>query len=310
MEKRIGFIGLGHMGRAMAENLLTAGYALHVYNRTPDKAAALVARGATLALHPRHTAEPGGIVITMLSDDQALESVTFGENGFLERLGPHGIHLSMSTVSPKLSRRLAQDHQRHQVNYLAAPVFGRPEAAAARRLWICISGSQPAKQRVQPVLNVMGQGIFDFGEEPGAAHIVKLAGNFLLASMMEALAEALTLGEKNGIDRTALANMFSTTLFACPTYQVYGEAIAQGRYQPPGFTASLGLKDLTLVLETAAMSTMPMPLASLLHDRFLATIAKGWENLDWAAIALSVAQDAGMPTRQIGGGAIDAPTVA
>jgi 3-hydroxyisobutyrate dehydrogenase-like beta-hydroxyacid dehydrogenase len=302
MEKRIGFIGLGHMGRAMADNLITAGYALHVYNRTSDKAAALVTRGATLALHPSGAVEPGGIVITMLADDQALESVTFGENGFLERLAPNGIHLSMSTVSPKLSRHLAQDHQRHHVNYLAAPVFGRPEAAAARSLWICISGPQPAKQRVQPILNVLGQGVFDFGEEPGVAHVVKLAGNFLLASMMEALAEALTLGEKNGIDRTALANLFSSTLFACPTYQVYGEAIAQGRFQPPGFTVSLGLKDLNLVLGTAAMSTMPMPLASLLHDRFLATIAKGWGHLDWAAIALGASQDAGIPIRQIGGG--------
>jgi 3-hydroxyisobutyrate dehydrogenase-like beta-hydroxyacid dehydrogenase len=301
MEKRIGFIGLGHMGRAMADNLVTAGYALHVYNRTSDKAAALVTRGATLALHPSGAVEPGGIVITMLADDQALESVTFGENGILERLAPNGIHLSMSTVSPKLSRHLAQEHQRHHVDYLAAPVFGRPEAAAARSLWICISGPQPAKQRVQPILNVLGQGLFDFGEEPGAAHVVKLAGNFLLASMMEALAEALTLGEKNGIDRTALANMFSSTLFACPTYQVYGEAIAQGRYQPPGFTVSLGLKDLNLVLGTAAMSTMPMPVASLLHDRFLATIAKGWGHLDWAAIALGVSQDAGMSIRQIGG---------
>lgn len=292
----------------MADNLITAGHALHVYNRTPDKAAALVARGATLALHPSQTAEPGGIVITMLSDDQALESVTLGENGFLERLGPHGIHLSMSTVSPKLSRRLAQEHQRHQADYLAAPVFGRPEAAAARRLWICLSGPQPAKQRVQPVLNAIGQGIFDFGEEPGAAHVVKVAGNFLLASMMEALAEALTLGEKNGIDRTALADMFSKTLFACPAYQVYGEAIAQGRYQPPGFTVSLGLKDLNLVLGTAAMSTMPMPLASLLHDRFLATIAKGWGHLDWAAIALGVAQDAGLPIGPSGDSASDART--
>jgi 3-hydroxyisobutyrate dehydrogenase-like beta-hydroxyacid dehydrogenase len=308
MEKRIGFIGLGRMGRAMADNLITAGYALHVYNRTLEKAAPLVARGATPVRHPSHIAEPGGIVITMLSDDQALESVTLGENGFLERLGPQGVHLSMSTVSPKISRRLAQDHQRHQVAYLAAPVFGRPEAAAARKLWVCISGSPPAKQRVQPVLNAIGQGTFDYGEEPGAAHVVKVAGNFLLASMMEALAEALTLGEKNGIDRTALADMFSKTLFACPAYQVYGEAIAQRRYQPPGFTVSLGLKDLDLVLGTAAMSRMPMPLASLLHDRFLATIAKGWGHLDWAAIALGVAQDAGLPAGPNGDSASDVPT--
>ncbi|HET6674068.1 MAG TPA: NAD(P)-dependent oxidoreductase [Nitrospiraceae bacterium] len=300
METRIGFIGLGRMGHAMADNLLTAGYSLSVYNRTPEKAEALVTRGAALADDPAQTAEPGGMVITMLSDDHALESVTLGENGFLPRLGPHGIHLSMSTISPRLARRLVHDHQRSHVAYLAAPVFGRPDAAAARKLWICISGPSAAKERARPVLKAMGQGIFDFGEEPSAAHVAKAAGNFLLAAMMEALAEALTLGEKNGIDRSALADMFSNTLFACPAYQVYGKAIAEGRYQPPGFTVTLGLKDLNLVLDTAAMSTMPMPLASLLYDRFLATIAKGWGHLDWAAVALGVAQDAGLAPTHIG----------
>jgi 3-hydroxyisobutyrate dehydrogenase-like beta-hydroxyacid dehydrogenase len=295
MTERIGFIGLGRMGQAMASALIAAGYTLCVYNRTPDKAAPLVAQGARLVHHPSQTAEPGGVVITMLSDDQALESVVLGEKGFLERLAPNGIHVSMSTISPVLARRLAEHHREYQVSYLAAPVFGRPEAAAERKLWICVSGHGAAKQQVHPVLTTMGQGIFDFGEEPGAANVVKLTGNFLLASVMEALAEALTLGEKNGIDRTALADLFSKTLFACPAYRVYGEAIAQGRYQPPGFTVSLGLKDLNLVLQTAAMSTMPMPLASLLHDRFLATIAKGRGNLDWAAVALGVAEDAGLP---------------
>ena len=299
MVERIGFIGLGRMGHAIASNLIRAGYAVHVYNRTPEKAAALVAQGARLAHQPSQTAEPGGIVMTMLSDDQALESVVFGENGFLERLRPNGIHVSMSTISPALARRLAEHHRNYDVSYVAAPVFGRPEAAAARKLWICVSGQQAAKQRVHPVLKTMGQGIFDFGEEPGAAHVVKLTGNFLLASALEALAEALTLGEKNGIDRAALADLFSKTLFACPAYQVYGAAIAQGRYQPPGFTVSLGLKDLTLVLQTAATSTMPMPLASLLHDRFLTTIAKGWGNLDWAAVALGVAEDAGLAAHSV-----------
>jgi 3-hydroxyisobutyrate dehydrogenase-like beta-hydroxyacid dehydrogenase len=252
---------------------------------------------AKLTHQPSQTAEPGGVVITMLSDDRALESVVFGENGFVERLRPNGIHVSMSTISPILARRLTEHHQQHEVGYVAAPVFGRPEAAAARKLWICVSGRQAAKQRVQPILKTVGQGTFDFGEEPGAANVVKLAGNFLLASVMEALAEALTLGEKNGIDRTALADLFSTTLFACPAYQVYGDAIARGRYQPPGFTVSLGLKDLNLVLETAAMSTTPMPLASLLHDRFLSTMAKGRGALDWAAVALGVAEDAGLAAR-------------
>lgn len=294
----IGFIGLGSMGRAMAGNLLKAGYRLHVYNRTPEKAAPLVAQGATLMSHPSDTAERGGIVLTMLADDHAVENVVFGETGILESLGPGGIHLSMSTLSPATACRLAERHSRHQTAYLAAPVFGRPEAAAAKKLWISLSGPHAAKGRVKPILEALGQGVFDFGEEPGAANVVKLAGNFLLASAIEALAEALTLAEKNGVDRMKLASMLSQTLFACPAYQTYGEAIAQERYQPAGFLMSLGLKDITLVLQTAAASAMPMPLASLLHDRFLSTVAQGGAELDWAAVASDVARSAGLSRKK------------
>jgi 3-hydroxyisobutyrate dehydrogenase-like beta-hydroxyacid dehydrogenase len=294
----IGFIGLGHMGRAMAGNLLKAGYRLHVYNRTPEKAAPLVAQGATLMSHPSDTAERGGIVLTMLADDHTVESAVFGETGILERLGPGGIHLSMSTVSPATARRLAEHHSRYQTAYVAAPVFGRPEAAAAKKLWISLSGPHAAKDRVKPILGALGQGVFDFGEEPGAANVVKLAGNFLLASAIEALAEALTLAEKNGVDRMKLASMLSQTLFACPAYQTYGEAIAQERYQPAGFLMSLGLKDITLVLQTAAASAMPMPLASLLHDRFLSAVAQGGAELDWAAVASDVARSAGLSRKK------------
>jgi len=286
------------MGRAMAGNLLKAGYRLHVYNRTPEKAAPLVAQGATLMSHPSDTAERGGIVLTMLSDDHAVESAVFGETGILERLGPGGIHLSMSTVSPATARRLAEHHSRYQTVYVAAPVFGRPEAAAAKKLWISLSGPHAAKDRVKPILGALGQGVFDFGEEPGAANVVKLAGNFLLASAIEALAEALTLAEKNGVDRMKLASMLSQTLFACPAYQTYGEAIAQERYQPAGFLMSLGLKDITLVLQTAAASAMPMPLASLLHDRFLSAVAQGGAELDWAAVASDVARSAGLSRKK------------
>lgn len=294
MADLIGFIGLGNMGQAMAGNLLKAGYRLHVYNRTPGKAAPLVAQGAKLMSHPCDTAQAGGIVLTMLADDQAVENIVLGGKDIAERLGPQGIHLSMSTVSPSTARRLAEHHNKHQVTYLAAPVFGRPEAAVAQKLWICLSGPQAAKDRVQPILRALGQGIFDFGEEPGAANVVKLAGNFLLASAIEALAEALTLAEKNGVDRMSLAAMLGQTLFACPAYQFYGNAIAQERYRPASFTVSLGLKDIDLVLQTAVASTMPMPLASLLHDRFLAMVAQGRADLDWAAVALDVAADAGL----------------
>ena len=290
--KSIGFIGLGKMGSAMAGNLLKAGFTLQVYNRTPEKASALKAQGARLVRQPGDAAEPGGIVITMLANDRAVEDVVDGDRGFVERLGPEGIHLSMSTVSPRLARRLAEQHRRYGVEYIAAPVFGRPEAAAARKLWICLSGSPMSKQRVSPILDSIGQGTFDFGEEPAAAHVVKLAGNFLLASAVESLAEALVLGEKNGIDRSKLADMLGGTLFACPAYQTYGRVIAQQRFRPAGFTVELGLKDIDLVLQTAADSTTPLPLAGLLHDRFLAAVAKGRGELDWASIWLESAENA------------------
>lgn len=291
----IGFIGLGKMGSTMAGNLLKAGFQLQVYNRTPEKAAALVAQGARLARQPGDTAQSGGIVVTMLANDRALEDVVGEDRGFLGRLGPEGIHLSMSTVSPRLARRLAEQHRRYGVEYVAAPVFGRPEAAAARKLWICLSGSATAKQRVRPILDSIGQGTFDFGEEPAAAHVVKLTGNFLLASAIEALAEALVLGEKNGIDRNSLADMLGSTLFACPAYQTYGRAIAQQRFRPAGFTVELGLKDIDLVLQTGADSRTPLPLAGLLHDRFLAAVAKGRGELDWSSVWLESVEDAGLP---------------
>jgi 3-hydroxyisobutyrate dehydrogenase-like beta-hydroxyacid dehydrogenase len=282
------------MGAPMAGNLLTAGYRVQVYNRTPDKAAPLIARGAVLMSDAMYVAGPGGIVVTMLADDEAVEVVVLGERGILKQLGPNGIHVSMSTISPATARRLADHHARHRVAYVAAPVFGRPDAAAARKLWICVSGREAARMRVQPIVAALGQGVFEFGEDPGAAHVAKLAGNFLLASAIEALAEALTLAEKNGIDRSALVTMLGQTLFACPAYQNYGPAIAEDRFQPPGFTVSLGLKDVNLVLRTAADSATPMPLASLLHDRFLATVAQGLGGIDWAGVAVDVAKNAGL----------------
>jgi 3-hydroxyisobutyrate dehydrogenase-like beta-hydroxyacid dehydrogenase len=177
---------------------------------------------------------------------------------------------------------------------LAAPVFGRPEAAAARKLWICLSGPKPAKERVQPMLSALGQAVFDFGEDPGAANVVKLSGNFLIASAIEAMAEAMTLAEKNGIDRARLIDMVAQTMFACPIYQNYGKAVAQEDYMPARFRLFLGLKDIDLVLQTAAASKTPMPLASMLHDRFISAMAKGREELDWAAFALGAWEDAGL----------------
>lgn len=294
MSTEIGFIGLGAMGAPIAANLATAGYKLRVYNRTASKADALVAMGATRVERPGDAAVPGGVAITMLADDAALEAVTLGAGGLAERLGSGGIHISMSTVAPATSRRLAQHHATRGSTYVAAPVFGRPDAAKAKRLWVLASGPAVQRAAIRPVLEAVGQGIFDFGDEPGAANVAKLAGNFLIAANLEAMSEAFTMAEKQGVDRAAVADMLAKTLFACPIYQGYGKAIAEKRFTPVGFRMPLGLKDVELALRTAAEVTMALPIASLVRDRFLASLAKGREEMDWSAIALSVLDDAGL----------------
>jgi 3-hydroxyisobutyrate dehydrogenase-like beta-hydroxyacid dehydrogenase len=283
------------MGYSIASNLIRAGYKLRVYNRTLLKAEPLVSQGAALASHPAEVAEPGGIVVTVLADDRAVEAVALRDRELDERLGPGGIHLSMSTISPATARKLAEQHAQRGVAYVAAPVFGRPEAAAAGKLWVCLSGPKEAKKRIRPIVDSFGQGSFDFGEDPGAANVVKLCGNFLIAAAIEAMAEAWTLAEKNGLDRVRVAEMLTKTLFACPIYQGYGERIAHQQYEPVGFRLALGLKDVDLCLQTATASQMPMPLGSLLHDRWLSAVAKGRSDLDWTAAALGVTEEAGLP---------------
>ena len=238
----------------------------------------------------------GGIVLTMLADDRALEDVCLSPGSFVERLGAGGIHISLSTIAPATAERLAEHHAKHGVTYLASPVFGRPEAAAAAKLWICVSGAAAAKEKAKPIHAAIGQGVFDFGEGVASANVVKLCGNFLIASAIESLAESLTLAEKNGIDKKAVADMLGKTILACPVYQGYSKQIAEERFEPAGFRLALGLKDITLALQAATAKSMPMPVGSLLRDRWLASVAKGRENLDWTAIALSVAEDAGLKT--------------
>jgi 3-hydroxyisobutyrate dehydrogenase-like beta-hydroxyacid dehydrogenase len=295
MEKEpIAFIGLGNMGAPMAHNLLAAGFKVTVFNRTRERAETLASSGAAVAESPRAAVVPGGIVVTMLANDLALQSVVLGEDGFADTLGKDGLHISMSTVSPETSRKLAEEHARRGSHFLAAPVFGRPDVAAAGKLWICQAGPAAAKQRAKPVLEVLGQAIHDFGEEPGAANVVKLSGNFLILSAIEALAEALALAQKNGVDRTALAAFFGQTMFACPVYQNYGRILAAREFEPPGFALKLGMKDMRLVRDAAEAVMVPMPVADLLHARLLSALAKGRGELDWTAIELSTAEDAGI----------------
>jgi len=292
---QVGFIGLGNMGSAMAANLLAAGHALTVHNRTPAKAQALVAKGARLAGTPGDAAR-GEVVITMLADDHALEHVVFGEHGVLAALAPGAIHLSMSTISMALAERLNAAHREKGQELISAPVFGRPEAAAAAKLFIVAAGKPESVVTCAPLFDVLGQRHFVIGEGAPMANLVKITGNFLIASVIEGLSEGIALVSKAGIDPARFVDILTNTLFGAPVYKTYGAIIADERFQPAGFKAELGNKDVRLALSAAEELKVPMPLASLIADRFLTLIASGGAALDWSAIALVAKRDAGDET--------------
>ena len=292
--EQVGFIGIGAMGLPMAANLIAGGFPIRVWNRTAGKAAPLGAKGAIVAASAADTVTPGGIAITMLADDAAVESVTLGDNGIAARLGTGGIHVSMSTIAPATSARLADYHEERGNIYIAAPVFGRPDNAELRQLVVCTSGPAAAKERVRPLFDAMGRAVFDFGDAAGAANVAKLCGNFLIASAIEAMAESFAMAEKSGVDRNQVAAMLTKTLFASPVYQRYGEMIAAKRHTPAGFKLPLGLKDVELVLKTAGAARVPMPLAAMVRERIIAGLAKGRDEMDWSALALGVLDDAGI----------------
>ncbi len=290
----IAVIGLGGMGRGIAGRLLDLGFRVRVWNRTAAAADPLVERGAERAGSPAEAVEPGGAAITMVANDAALDAVATGPGGFADRLGADGVHISMSTISVELARRLAALHQAAGGDWVAAPVFGRPEAAAAGKLWVGQSGRTEALARVRPVLEAVSQGIFDFGDAPDAAPAAKIAGNFLIASAMEAMGEAFALLDKRGVDARAFHDMMSRSIFGSVIHQNYGRFILDQAFSPPGFKLSLGAKDVGLALAAGAESQVPLPLASLLRDRFLVSMAQGRGELDWTSIALNARAEAGL----------------
>ena len=288
----VAFFGLGQMGHGMALRLLEGGYKLNLFNRTQAKARRVVQKGGNFFENPAAAAMTAEILISMLADDEAVAAVTTEE--VLQALGVGGIHLSMSTVSPAGAEELSRFHTKHGIQYLACPVFGRPDAARAGKLWLCLAGDEGAKNRVSPLLEAMSQGVYDFGSSPQAANLAKLAGNFLIASAIEAMAEAFSLAEKNGVDPNQVHSILAQTLFACPIYQNYGKLILEQNYSPPGFSLALGYKDMRLVRDTARISEVSMPLASLLEDRFLRSLAKERAGMDWTAIAVDQRESAGL----------------
>jgi 3-hydroxyisobutyrate dehydrogenase-like beta-hydroxyacid dehydrogenase len=280
------------MGFGMAANLIKAGHEVTVYNRTASKMKALVEQGAHPAARVTDACR-GEAVITMLADDGAVENIAFGDEGITGGLGKGAIHISMSTISVALSERLAAVHAKAGQRFVAAPVFGRPEAAAAAKLFIVAAGAPGAVDACLPLFEALGQKTFNFGNNPQAANLVKLSGNFLIASTIEALGEALALLGKAGVNRGQFIDLLTSTLFSAPIYKIYGPLIAEQRFEPAGFAAPLGHKDIRLTLAAAETLRVPMPLASLLRDRFLTLFAHGGEKLDWSAISRLAAEDSG-----------------
>lgn len=289
---RIGFIGLGHMGSAMATNLVKAGHDVTVFNRSPEKSRSLIELGAHRANNIADACRDG-VVITMLSDDDALAPVVFADGGIIESLPTGAIHISMSTISVALSKDLALAHERVGQRFVAATVFGRPDLAAAGKLFVVVAGDPVAVEECKPLFGVLGQKTFEFGKQPEAANLVKLTGNFLLAAAIAALGEAIALVGNAGVDRQAFVDLLTSTVFTGPAYKTYGGLIAESRFRPAGFAAPLGYKDIRLVLSAAENLGVPMPLGSMLRDRFVRLLAQGGGNLDWAAIGGLAAQDAG-----------------
>jgi 3-hydroxyisobutyrate dehydrogenase-like beta-hydroxyacid dehydrogenase len=291
---KIAFLGLGSMGGAMARNLVKAGHSVIVWNRSIEPARALGGLGAAVALTPAEAARNAELAITMLADDSAVEAVALGPDGVIYGLGAGAAHISMSTISVALSERLAEAHAARGQGYAAAPVFGRPDAAAAARLFIAAAGDHALIEKIRPTLEAMGQRVFVMGDRAPQANLVKLTGNFLITCVIESLAEAFALTAKGGVDTAKVQELLTETLFAAPVYKTYGAIILEDKFSPPGFKLPLGLKDNRLLQQAAEKLEVPLPFAAIVRDRFLAAQANGDGGLDWAAIARRAARDAGV----------------
>ncbi len=287
----VSVLGLGNLGFAIAKKLLEANFTVKVWNRTAGKANELTKLGAIEASSLLDAVETDGIIISVLADDPALESIISYE--LLSKLSK-GLHISMSTISPDLSIKLAERHKNAGSGYVAAPIFARPEAILAKVGNVCMSGEADSKLKAKPILEALAKGVFDFGEKPAAANVVKLAGNFMIAASIEMMSEAYVFAEKNGVNRHDIHEMLSQTLFDSPIFQNYGKMIAANNYEPVSFKLPLGLKDIKLTLQAAENVGVSMPMADIARNRFIAAIAKGRENMDWSAFALGAQEDAGL----------------
>ena len=288
---QIGFIGLGQMGRGMAGRLLDAGHELTVYNRSASATEPFRQRGAKVAADPSELSD-AEVIVTMLADDAALEAVWIASR-LAGKMPRSGVHLNMATISPGMAKRLTELHRAGGSRYLSAPVFGRPDVAATGQLDIVVAGDAAAIERCKPVFGVLGKQFFAVGNEPYQANVVKVARNFMLAAIVESLAEGLALVRKCGVDAPTFLDIITSTSINAPAYKGYGRLMVEKRYDP-GFALKLGLKDVELALKVAGEAQMPLPLADLMREQHLGAVAHGFGDKDWAAMGEYVAQRAGL----------------
>lgn len=288
---KIAFIGIGRMGSGMARNLIRAGYELTVFNRTIEKAREI--EGARVAESPAEACRDAEVAISMLADDPAVEATVFEERGIAAGLPEGATHISSSTISTAMARRLEAAHRSRKQGYLSAPVFGRPEAAEGKKLVVVPAGSRERIEKFEPVFAALGRATFIAGSEPWQANAAKLCGNFMIASMLEAFGEAYATLRKAQVDPHKFLEIMNA-LFQSPVYANYGQIVADEKFEPAGFALKLGLKDVRLVLATAEECASPMPMASAIRDRFLDAMAHGQGEMDWSSIARSAARQAGI----------------
>lgn len=293
---KVGFIGLGAMGSAMASNLLAAGHALTVWNRSAAATEPLASLGARVA-KTADRAVQGEVLCSMLANDQAVREV-FLDGGLLDAMDRGTVHVNHATISVALAQELAAEHGKRGLEYVAAPVFGRPDMAAAAKLHILVAGKPAAIEQVRPLLEAMGSRLWPLGEAPERANVAKIAGNFMLASAIESMAEATALTRAYGVSAADFLDLMTNTLFAAPAYQGYGKLIAEQRFKPAGFALPLGYKDVGLALAAGEAQRVPLPFAGVLRDAMLEALAAGDAELDWSALALVAARRAHLDERE------------
>ena len=281
------------MGAPMVTNLLAAGHSVTVFNRSGEKAAGLETQGARIAATPAEACAGAEVVFTMVTDDAATEAMVFGPGGVADALEPNAIHVAHSTISLNLARRLAAEYQQRGRRYVSAPVFGRPDAAAAAKLIIVAAGETADVQRCEPLFAAMGRRTFIAGTDPWMANLIKLCGNFTLMSVIEMFGEASAVLRKSGVEPAAFLDVMNE-LYGSPVVRTYGQLVVDQKYEPAGVALPIGLKDIRLLLQAADDAEAPMPLAGLIRDGYLSALAHGQRDMDWASLAKIAARNAGL----------------